>query len=50
VTLSRRWKIVLVAVAAIWLALGILSLVLFNIGDTVPGQGEGDPITGLTTP
>ncbi len=46
-TLSRGWKIVLVVVG-IWLALGIVSLVLFNIGETVPGRGEGDPVPGLT--
>ena len=36
-------RIVLV-VLGIWLALLVLGLVLFNLGGSVPGKGQGDPV------
>jgi hypothetical protein len=49
VALTRGWKIALVAIAVV-IALTWVSYSLFNTGETVPGQGEGDPISGLKTP
>jgi hypothetical protein len=49
VALTRGWKIAL-AVIGVVIALTAVSLWLFNTGESAPGTGEGDPITGLTTP
>jgi len=42
-------KRIAIAVVAIWLLLFIVGYVVFNLGGTTPGNGEGDPI-GLSTP
>jgi cell division protein FtsW (lipid II flippase) len=47
---SRRTRNIVLAVVAIAILVWIVGYTLFNIGGTVPGSGEGDVITGLTTP
>jgi len=40
---------VLIVLAAFFL-LGVVGYVLFNSGGTSPGRGDGDPVSGLSTP
>ena len=48
---SRRRLITIAAiVAAVLIAVYLIGFVLFDLGGTDPGSGEGDPVTGLTTP
>lgn len=42
-------KRIALVVVAIWLLLFAVGYVLFNLGGTTPGEGEGDPI-GLSAP
>ena len=42
-------KRIAIAVVAIWLLLFIVGYVVFNLGGTTPGQGEGDQI-GVSAP
>jgi hypothetical protein len=45
----RTRNIVLIVLAA-FLLLGALSYVLFNAGGSAPGRGNGEPLSGLSTP
>jgi hypothetical protein len=38
---------VIVAVLAVWLLIGLVALVLFHGGDSVPGEGHGDRKGGI---
>ena len=40
VTLKR----VVIAVLVVWLLLGVVALVVFNAGDSKPGDGRGDRV------
>jgi hypothetical protein len=42
-------KRIVIIVVAIWLLLFAVGYVIFNLGGTTPGEGEGDQI-GLSTP
>jgi hypothetical protein len=42
-------KRIALVVVGIWLLLFVVGYVLFNLGGTTPGQGEGDPVE-LSTP
>jgi hypothetical protein len=42
-------KRIAIAVVAIWLLLFVVGYVVFNLGGSTPGEGEGDQI-GLSTP
>jgi hypothetical protein len=37
-------------VLGVFFLLGVASYVLFNVGGSSPGRGNGDPVTGLSTP
>ncbi len=42
-------KRIVIAVVAIWLLLFVVGYVVFNLGGSTPGDGEGEQI-GLSTP
>lgn len=42
-------KRIALVVVALWLLLSVVAFVLWNLGGTTPGQGDGDPVE-LSTP
>lgn len=49
-TIPRLTVTLVVILFVLWLVISALSLVQFNAGGTVPGDGRGDRIEGLQKP
>ena len=45
-----RTRNIVLIVLGVFVLLGAVTYVLFNVDGSSPGRGKGDPVTGLSTP